>query len=166
MITIVHWTGCDTSSTPTTCCTKESASSTACDATTCKVQVPTITGPSQTTDLGAVTVALFNADGTTNNVIGSSDGYVEFTMTTGSYWPLYGGKIIVDLPFWYGENSVSVFNADTACTADNVIIGGESTDTVTSSSTMILLYYTEAPTITLKCTLYNNPIYRKVVTGF
>jgi hypothetical protein len=48
-------------------------------------------------------------------------------MKTSTYWPLYGGKIIFSLPFWYGDNTVSVFNADTVCTADEVIIGGQST---------------------------------------
>lgn len=45
-------------------------------------------------------------------------------------------------------------------------MGDQSTDISNSKSTMILVKYTEADTIILKCTLYNNPIYRQVVTGF
>jgi hypothetical protein len=85
---------------------------------------------------------------------------------------VYGGKVRIDLPLWYGTDSVSVFNTDTVCSqytasgSNTVFFGNQQTDVLSSVSTMILTYYEEQASIILRCTNYNNPIYRKEYTGF
>jgi hypothetical protein len=95
MITITHLTGCDANNVATSCCTKETTAS-SCLAS-CSVYAPQFSGPDYdgSPALGSVEAEIYTADGGSDNVIGSSDGYIEFTITSGPYWPVYGGLVSI-----------------------------------------------------------------------
>jgi hypothetical protein len=163
---IVHYTSCDKTETATACCAKESSSA-ACE-TSCFVHAPQFSGPSAA-ELGDITTVIAAADGSSNNIIGSEDGTFAFTLNSGPYWPVYGGKLILTLPTWYGDGSPLVFDDDTMCTSPDLVIDANAGFKLTpsaSTSTAIIIKYTEQTSITLTCTLYKNPVYRKIVSGF
>ena len=69
---------------------------------------------------------------------------------------------------WYGTGTVSVFNANTSCTSPFLTIAQQTGDTRAATYTIIYRKFTPSSSgmIELKCTNYNNPVYRQVLTGF
>jgi len=52
---------------------------------------PTFSGPSEAT-IGEVTSTL------SSNVLGSTDGHIDFEITTGNFWPVYGARLLLSIP--------------------------------------------------------------------
>ena len=75
-----------------------------------------------------------DSQGGTNNLIGSSDGFITFTMTAGSYFPKYGGMLTIFLPDWYGPGTEPVFSYKdpniTTCTSPNLYIEIQGTNEI------------------------------------
>lgn len=69
-----------------------------------------------------------------SNILGTTDGNIDFEIETGKYWPVYGGKLTFTLPLWYGDDSVAVFNSNTDCFEvrqdGTLILGTPVTDTI------------------------------------
>ena len=87
-------------------------------------------------------------------------------MKAGLFFPKYGGMLVLTLPPWYGPDSVPVFNQDTSCSSPNLYVDQEVTDKDNFVYRMSIQAYTEVDEITIKCSNYNNPIFRRVTNGF
>ena len=115
---IKHLTGCNAASTSDTRLRVDQADDNTNDITDGsggEVSGPTFTGPDPS-DLGTIVPTL------ESNVLGTSDKYIEFKITTGKFWPAYGGTIEIALPYWYNglspsgvEQTASVFNSNSVC---------------------------------------------------
>ena len=58
-------------------------------------------------------MSILPADGSSESVIGSEEGSITFTMNPGTYWPVYGGRLVIYTTWWYGEDTESVFTDET-----------------------------------------------------
>lgn len=87
-------------------------------------------------------------------------------MKAGSFFPRYGGMAVFTVPPWYGENTVPVFNQETSCSSPNLHIDQQTTDPDNFVYRMSIQAYTEVDQITIMCSNYNNPVFRRETTGF
>lgn len=132
----------------------------ACSPSDCKSSFITFTAPNSDV---APTISI------DSSVVGITTAKATITISTAKNFPVYGGRLVITLPTWYGVNGAYVFNAETSCTSAELEGVSSSTFSTSTSGKLSVIfgwYKGSGGTLTLQCTNYHNPSYKKTVEGF